>query len=130
MKSIKALVIIALVFATNIITAQSVAAKWPAMQTYETVITRINNGVEQNNESVIKSFTGTLFHFSQELTTSTVPTEFKTAKITEAVVKLQNQTKKLNDMVAGGSTDASMRPVFKETYSLFQDVLKMMTNVK
>ncbi len=130
MKLIKSIAIVALLFAANTLSAQSAASKWPAMKTYEEVITRINNGVEQGNQHVITGFTNTLNYASGRLTTD-VPAEFKSnAKLMTAVAKMQSQTQKLNDLVASKAPDATLKPVFLETYGMFQEVLGHMTSKK
>ncbi|HEX8562917.1 MAG TPA: hypothetical protein VF676_08055 [Flavobacterium sp.] len=126
MKLLKTFALFALIFAANSLSAQSVTSKWPAMKTYDDVITRINNGVVQGNPNVITNFTKTLAHFSQELTAKEIPAEYKTKKIQDAVAKLQKQTQQLDEMVAAKNPDATLKPVFLETYATFQQITQYM----
>lgn len=131
MKLIKTFAIAALIFvASNTLSAQTVSSKWPALNTYEQVITRINNGVEHANPNVISGFAGTLNHFAQELTATAIPNAFKTSQIQEAVAKLQAQSLKLSTMVDGKQSDAALKPVFLETYATYQQLLGYMSKVK
>lgn len=126
MKFIKSVAIVALIFAANTLSAQSVSSKWPAMKTYEEVITRINNGVEQGNQHVITAFATTLNNASDKLSVD-VPAEFKSNSNLMAVVgKMQTQSQKLNELVASKATDAKLKPVFQETYASFQEALRYM----
>jgi len=131
MKFIKTFAILAILFAANTLTAQAVASKWPAMKSFEEVITRINNGVEQNNLGVISSFTGTLQSFSQRLTTEEIPTAYKNnQKLQAAITKMQGQTNKLNELVIAKAPEASLKTAYLETYATFEQVRKHLKETK
>ena len=130
MKIIKAFAILALLFSANVMSAQSVAGKWPALKTYDEVISRINNGVEQNNIEAIRAFSSTLESFSQRLTATEIPSSFNKPAIKTSVTTLQNKTKTLNDLVAAKGSDANLKAAFMDAYGQYQQVLSLMADVK
>ena len=130
MKAIKTLAILAILFTANMMSAQSVTSKWPALKTYEDVITRIDNGVQQGNQESISAFTGTLQSFSQQLTATPIPAQFNNLQMKEAVIKLQQLTTKLNNLVEKKATNDTLKPVYLETYAAFKLVVGLMSASK
>ena len=130
MKILKTFAILTLLFTATTLTAQSAKIAWPAMDSYDQVINRINTGVEQGNDASIASFAGTLYNFSERLISKGVPTQYDSKKIRDGVAQLQAQTKKLNDLVLAKSPNASLKPIFLETYMQFRQVQNLIQNAK
>ncbi len=128
MKLIKTFALFTFLFVATSITAQNSTAKWPAMKSYEEVVTRINNGVSQGNDKVIAGFAQTLQHFSNELTSKPTPAEFRTKKIKDAITKLQTQTTALSEKAAANADDPNLKPMFLDVFSQYRAVSNLVQN--
>jgi len=130
MKSIKAFAVIALFFAVNTLSSQSVTDKWPAIKTFHEVMSRSFHPAEEGNLAPLKNFSETLMNKAQELTKSEIPAEFKTKAMLNSIDRLQRKTVEVHKLVLSQGSDTDLTKAITEAHDIFHEIVGLCSGEK
>ena len=121
----KAIVIsILLLSVSQVSFAQSIFDRWQEINYFHNVMSVTFHPAEEDNLDPLKTKSGELMAQAAKLAKSDVPDEFKSDKITEAVKKLEKDSKKLNKMVKSGeTTDDQLKQAIYDLHDVFHEIV-------
>ena len=120
MKIIKSLFAFAAFFALNTVSAQSITERWPAMKTYDEIITKSFQTAEKGNLEVIKTNSENLVATAESMVVENMPEEYRNPKVIESLVILKRKTKMVNDLVQRKAPDTEIKTALSELHKVFQ----------
>ena len=130
MKHVKAFLFLALIFAANTITAQSVTEKWPAMKEFHEVMSQTFHPAEEGNLAPIKARSEEMMKKATAILVSDIPTEFRTEPILAAAEQLQLKSKNLHTMVTSNASDAAITKSLADLHNTFHRIVGLCSSGK
>ncbi len=104
--------------------AQSIFEKWPALNSFHSVMSQTFHPAEEGNLAPIKSRSGEMASKAAELAKSVVPAEFNQAPILAAVKQLRKDSKKLDKLVGKSkTTDAQITQSLTALHDVFHKIV-------
>lgn len=129
MKYIKLFAIAVLFFATQTVSAQANANKWPAMKTFHEVLNRVYKPVQTDgNLASVKAYSETLDREARALSASDVPASIKTKELMAAVKVLQENTHTVNKLVKTNGSDEDIKKAINEVNATHNKIMAMYAN--
>ncbi len=125
MKLIKSLFAIALFFAMNTISAQSITDKWKQMHDYHELLSKTFHPAEEGNFSAIKLASEDLVAKAELLDVKTMPQELRTSRVDETIFLLKKQTKVVSELVTNKAPDAEIMRAFQNLHDVFHRIVEM-----
>jgi hypothetical protein len=119
--------IIAIMFLSNAIFAQSKFDKWTELKEFHTIMSQTFHPSEDGNLEPIKSRSAEMVTKAELLSKSKIPTEFDKKEVKEAITKLVIDSKKLNDMVINKTTDEILKKTLSELHDTFHLIVERCT---
>jgi hypothetical protein len=123
MKFFKSLLVLGLFFVINTVSAQSMAEKWPAIKAFHGVMSQTFHPAEEGNFEPIKKRSQEMVEKAAALSTSDIPSEYKTKAILASIEKLQISTKELNKMVQDKLSDSDLLKKLSLTHDVFHEIM-------
>lgn len=123
MKIFKVITFFALLFIVNTTSAQYTFEKWPSIKTFHEVISQTFHPAEEGNLEPIKLRSEEMVQKATALSTTTIPTEFKTEAMLESIKKLQLKTKSLHEMILAKTTNAEITKTLNEVHDIFHEIV-------
>jgi hypothetical protein len=123
MNVIKTLTVVALLFITNLISAQSVSEKWPAIKAFHSVMAATFHPSEEGNLEPIKTRSQELVDKSEAVLKSDIPAEYKTTAILASAERLQIKSKALHKMIVAKASDADITKKLSELHDTFHEIV-------
>ena len=123
MKHIKALLIIAFIFAANTISAQSITEKWPAMKEFHEVMSQTFHPAEEGNLAPIKARSEEMKLKAEALLKSDIPKEYKTNLIMGSAGKLQYKSAYLHKLVTTKASDEAILKSITDLHETFHEIV-------
>lgn len=130
MKYFKLLLIFALVFFANTVSAQSTFDKWPAIKVFHEVMSETFHPAEEGNLAPIKSRSEEMMNKAAQLLKSEIPAEFKTDAILASAEKLQIKSKALNKLVKSNGADAAILKSITDLHDTFHEIVGLCSEPK
>lgn len=130
MKTFKSLIIIALFFVANSISAQSTFEKWPAIKTFHGVMSQTFHPAEEANFTPIKTRSEEMVQKANALSTEAIPAEFKKSAILASVEKLQTGSKSLDQLVKAKGSDAEILKSITALHDVFHEIVGLCSEEK
>ena len=130
MKHVKAFLIIALIFVSNNISAQSVTEKWPAIKEFHEVMSQTFHPAEEGNLAPIKARSEEMMIKAAAILKSDIPEEFKTPSILASAEKLQLKSKKLHELVSSNASDEAIVKRLTDLHETFHQIVGLCSEVK
>ena len=130
MKHFKLLLIFALVFVANTVSAQSTFDKWPAIKVFHEVMSETFHPAEEGNLAPIKSRSEEMMNKAAQLLKSEIPAEFKTDAILASAEKLQIKSKALNKLVKSNGADAAILKSITDLHDTFHEIVGLCSEPK
>ena len=129
MKYFKLLLIFALVFFANTVSAQSTFDKWPAIKVFHEVMSETFHPAEEGNLAPIKSRSEEMMNKAAQLLKSEIPAEFKTDAILASAEKLQIKSKALNKLVKSNGADAAILKSITDLHDTFHEIVGLCSEI-
>jgi hypothetical protein len=108
------------------LSAQSIFDKWPSLKTFHGVMSQTFHPSEEGNLKPIKERSSEMATKAADLAKSTVPAEFKTDKIINAVARLEKDSKALDEMVKNPkSTDTQIKESLARLHDVFHEIVSL-----
>ena len=123
MKFIKSILVLAVFFMMNIVTAQSMSEKRTAIKAFHGVMSQTFHPAEEGNLEPIKKRSQEMVEKAAALSTSDIPAEYKTKAILASIEKLQINTKELHKMVSDKFSDADLLKKLSLTHDIFHEIM-------
>lgn len=130
MKHFKLLLIFALVFVANTVSAQSTFDKWPAIKVFHEVMSETFHPAEEGNLAPIKARSEEMMNKAAQLLKSEIPAEFKTDAILASAEKLQIKSKALNKLVKSNGADAAILKSITDLHDTFHEIVGLCSEPK
>ncbi|WP_395066946.1 hypothetical protein [Flavobacterium sp.] len=125
MKLIKSLFAIALFFAINTISAQSITDKWKQMHDYHELLSKTFHPAEDGNFGPIKNSSEDLVAKAELLDVETMPKDLRNALVEENLAILKRQTKVVSDLVTKKAPDAEIMRAFQNLHDVFHRIVEI-----
>lgn len=125
MKFHKLLTVLLLFLALNAVSAQAKKEKWPQINAYHEVMSKTFHPAEEGNLEPIKKESQVLLEKAEAITEESVPSEYRSAKLSETLVVLKRETKKVNDLVQKQAPDATIVKVLTNLHDVFHQIVGM-----
>jgi len=125
MKLIKSLFAIALFFAMNTISAQSITDKWKEMHDYHELLSKTFHPAEEGNFGPIKSSSEDLVAKAELLDVEKMPQDLRTPKVDETISVLKRQTKLVSELVTRKAPDAEIMRAFQNLHDVFHRIVEI-----
>ncbi|HLA56949.1 MAG TPA: hypothetical protein VK623_12665 [Flavobacterium sp.] len=123
MKYIKTFAAIALFFAVNNLSAQSLK-DWPSLKAFHEVMSATFHPAEEGKLEPIKTRSQELTDAAQKLTQANdVPAAFHTKAIQASVLNLQAKTAEVSKLVASKASDADITKALSEAHDIFHEIV-------
>lgn len=130
MKIFKSLLVLAVFFAANIITAQSMSEKWPTIKSFHGVMSQTFHPAEEGNLEPIKKRAQEMAEKAAILSVNEIPAEYKTKAILASIEKLQINTKELHKMVEDKFSDGELLKKLTLTHDIFHEIMGLCSSEK
>lgn len=130
MKHVKAFLFLALIFAVNTITAQTVTEKWPAMKDFHEVMSQTFHPAEEGNLAPIKARSEEMMIKAAAILKSDIPQEFRTEPILAAAEQLQLKSKSLHNLVITNASDATIVKLLADLHNTFHRIVGLCSENK
>jgi len=125
MKIIKSFLALALLFAINTVSAQSITDKWKQMHDYHELLSKTFHPAEEGNFNPIKNSSEDLVVLSEALDLKTMPQDLRNSKVDETIAVLKKQTKVVNDLVQRKAPDAEIMRAFENLHDVFHRIVEI-----
>lgn len=130
MKHVKAFLFLALLFAANTITAQSVTDKWPAMKEFHEVMSQTFHPAEEGNLAPIKARSEEMMKKATAILVLDIPQEFRTEPVLAAAEQLQLKSKNLHNMVITNASDTAIVKLLTDIHNTFHRIVGLCSEKK
>lgn len=128
--SLLTLCIILVSFFMNTISAQSKLDSWPQIKEFHKVMSQTFHPSEEGNFEPIKKRSGEMVEKANALTAQTIPTEFNTDKIKDAVARLQQGSKELDELIHKGASDKKIAKKLSALHDVFHEIVGLCSHVE
>lgn len=125
MKLIKSLFAIAVFFAMNTASAQTLTDKWKQMHYYNELLSKTFHSAEEGNLNPIRVSSEDLVARAELLDIETIPQDLRTAKLDENIRILKKQTKVVSLLIASKAPNAEIMRAFQNLYDIFHTIVQM-----
>lgn len=125
MKLMKFLFAVAFLFAINNVSAQSVASKWPQLNSFQELLVKTFEPAGEGNFGPIKNSYEYLVEKSEALDVTTMPQDLKNSKADETVAVLKRQTKLLAELIKTNSPNAEIMRAFQKVNETYDRLLSI-----
>lgn len=125
MKLIKSLFAIAVFFAMNTVSAQTLTEKWKQMHDYHELLSKTFHPAEEGNLNPIKVSSEDLVARAELLDVETMPQDLRTAKLDENIVVLKKQTKVVSELITKKAPNAEIMRAFQNLHDIFHRIVEM-----
>lgn len=125
MKLIKSFLALAILFAINTVSAQSITDKWKQMHDYHELLSKTFHPAEEGNFNAIKNSSEDLVVLAEALDVKTMPQDLRNPKIDETIAVLKKQTKVVNDLVQRKAPDAEIMRAFENLHDVFHRIVEI-----
>lgn len=88
--------------------------KWPAMESVDMIISRMDSNVKQGFDDGLSRFSGTLKHSVDQLSAEQIPSQYKTKVLKKEIKNLQKSADHLNSLVEQKASIATIKQAFSE----------------
>jgi hypothetical protein len=102
--------------------AQSVFDKWPALGSFHEVMSQTFHPMEDGNLEPIKTRSAEMSEKANLLSASEIPAEFNTPQITDAVKRLEDGCKLMNESIAAGAGDEEIKASLIKMHDVFHEI--------
>lgn len=123
MKSIKALLILAVLFTANSISAQSVSQKWPTIGAFHEVMSQTFHPAEEGNLAPIKARSEEMMNKAAAILKNDIPEEFRTEAILASAERLQIKSKQLHNLVTSKAADEVILKSITALHDTFHEIV-------
>lgn len=130
MNIIKTLVFATVLLFANLVQAQSVSDKWPAIKVFHGVMSQTFHPAEEGNLAPIKARSAEMVEKAEALMKSDIPTEFKTASIMGSAERIVIKSKALHKMVLSKAADADITAKLSELHDTFHEIVGLCKSEK
>jgi hypothetical protein len=130
MKHVKALLIIALFFTANTISAQSITEKWSAIAAFHEVMAQTFHPAEEGNLAPIKARSEEMMTKAAALNISDIPAEYKTEAILAATEKLKTKSAYLHKLVTNNAANESIVKSIVDLHDTFHKIVGLCSEIK
>ncbi|RTY92408.1 hypothetical protein [Flavobacterium sp. GT3R68] len=130
MKHVRAFLFLALIFAANTITAQSVTEKWPAMHEFHEVMSQTFHPAEEGNLAPIKSRSEEMMKKAAAILKSDIPQEFRTEPVLAEAERLQLKSKDLHNMVITNTPNEAIVKLLTDIHLTFHRIVGLCSDKK
>jgi hypothetical protein len=125
MKLIKSLFAIAVFFAMNTVSAQTLTDKWKQMHDYHELLSKTFHPAEEGNLNPIKVSSEDLVARAELLDVETMPQDLRTAKLDENISILKRQTKVVSELITNKAPNAEIMRAFQNLHDIFHTIVQM-----
>lgn len=125
MKLIKSLFAIAVFFAMNTVSAQTLTNKWKQMHDYHELLSKTFHPAEEGNLNPIKVSSEDLVAKAELLDVETMPQDLRTAKLDENINLLKKQTKVVSELITRKAPNAEIMRAFQNLHDIFHKIVQM-----
>jgi hypothetical protein len=130
MNTVKTLLLLAVVFVTSNMSAQSISEKWPAIKSFHGVMSQTFHPSEEGNLEPIKKRSQEMVDKAEALVKSDIPAEYKTKAILASAERLQINSKALHKMVVAKASDADITKKLAELHDTFHEIMGLCSSEK
>ena len=127
MKSIKIIAIIAFFFTANL-SAQNAA--WPALKTYDDVITRIVAQSQKSDFASVKYYAETLSLKSKALAKAEIPAAYDNKKVKAQIEKLEVKSGEVYTLASANAANSSILEAVKEAEAIYREIVSLTVGKK
>lgn len=104
--------------------AQNAMSKWPELKSFHGVMSQTFHPSEEGNLQPIKERSKELATKASALSKSNIPNEFKNDKVKKAILKLAEDSKKLNKQIEGKKiSDADIIKSLNSLHDVFHQIV-------
>jgi hypothetical protein len=101
--------------------------QWPALKALHGVISQTFHPSEEGNLVPVKARAKELYTKAQALLKSKVPAAFNSSQVKEAVVALEKEAKKLQEMVTENDSDTEIKEQLSVVHDTFHEIVGLCT---
>lgn len=130
MKHLKTILVLALIFVANSVSAQSTFDKWPAIKEFHEVMSQTFHPAEEGNLAPIKARSEEMMNKAAMLLKSDIPTEFRTDAILASAERLQLKSKSLHKLVTSNGADAAILKSITDLHDTFHEIVGLCSDAK
>lgn len=116
-------------FAILFISCTSIAQnleKWPAMQSVDMVIERMDSNVKQGFDDGLTRFSTTLKYSVDQLSNDAIPSKYKSKSLKKDIATLQKSVDNLNNLSEKSATTAAIKTAFSEVFTAYTVIKKQL----
>jgi hypothetical protein len=125
MKLHKLFTTLMLVLVLNAVSAQAKKEKWAQMDAYHQMMSKTFHTGDEGNLEAIKKTSQLLLERADAITEESIPANLRSAKLSEALVVLKRETKKVDDLVQAKAPDATIVKVLTNLHDVFHQIVGM-----
>jgi hypothetical protein len=130
MKPLKTFLVLAFIFVSNTISAQSTFEKWPAIKAFHGVMSQTFHPAEEGNFAPIKSRSEEMMTKATLVVKSDIPTAFKTEAILAATGKLETQSAALHKLVTSNAANEVIFKSLNDLHDTFHEIVGLCADEK
>ncbi len=130
MNAIKSLLLLAVIFVTSNLSAQTISEKWPAIKSFHGVMSQTFHPSEEGNLEPIKKRSMEMVEKAEALLKSDIPAEYKTTAILASAERLQIGAKGLHKMIVAKASDADITKKLAGLHDTFHEIMGLCSSEK
>lgn len=130
MKPLKTFLVLAFIFVSNTISAQSTFEKWPAIKAFHGVMSQTFHPAEEGDFAPIKARSEEMMTKAKLVVKPDIPTTFKTEAILAAAGKLETQSTALHHLVTSGAANEVIFKSLNVLHDTFHEIVGLCADEK